>query len=137
MLRSLLSCLLVLALTAQASAQTPPSATTTKHTTAAHQKTTVRHPAAKRRTTVRKVSTKKMGASTQVRVAPASGAATAATSRMDGASGSHANADGKGQGVYAAPGEPVNLQTTPTSGYDGPATGHSKTSKAPTTLTPR
>ena len=46
-------------------------------------------------------------------------------------------ADGKDQDVYAAPGEPVIIQTTPVGGYDGPAAGRHKTSKSSTTLNPR
>lgn len=124
MFRTLFPCLLLLALAASASAQTTP----VTHPTATHKKTTVRHPAAKSRTTVRKTSTKKVGTT-----APA----TSDTSRMGEATGSTASADGKGQGVYAAPGEPVIIQTTPVQGYDGPATGHGKTKKTPTTLNPR
>ncbi|MDQ2772532.1 MAG: hypothetical protein M3Y54_18750 [Bacteroidota bacterium] len=132
MFRTLFSCLLLLALAAGASAQTTP----VTHTMTAHKKTTVHHPAAKSRTTVRKTSTRKVGATTPAKRSTTA-AATSGTSRMGGATGSTANADGQGQGVYAAPGEPVIIQTTPVSGYDGPAAGRHKTTKTSTTLNPR
>lgn len=55
------------------------------------------------------------------------------------ASSSRGNSDsGKGQGSYAAPGEPINVQDNGknTPPYDGPAAGHGSAPKG-TTLAPK
>lgn len=121
MFRTLLSCLLLLAFAAESSAQTPAPATV-RHTT--QQKTTTRRSTTSkpRRTTVRRTSTKRVGM-----VAPA-------TRPVAVAAPASSPASGKGQGVYAAPGEPVNIQSGATTGYDGAAP---RRTKASTTLTPR
>ena len=120
MFRTLLSCLLLLAFAAESSAQTTAPATV-RHTT--QQKTTTRHTTTSkpRRTTVRKTSTKKVGM-----IAPAT--------RPVAAAAVSSPASGQGHGVYAAPGEPVNIQSGATTGYDGAAP---RRAKASTTLTPR
>jgi hypothetical protein len=125
MFRFLLSGLLVLACAADALAQTTPPApaTTTRHTT---QHTTRRTTSMPRRTTVRKTTTKKVGV-----LAPTARPA-AVVQRQTAAADP---ASGKGQGVYAAPGEPVNIKSGATMGYDGPAARRAKT-KTATTLTP-
>lgn len=124
MLRSLLSGLLLLAFAAEASAQATPPATV-RHTT--QQQTTRRTTSKPGRTTVRKSSTKKMGLAT-----PAN--RTGAVVTRNRAAAAPEPASGKGQGVYAAPGEPVNIQGA-TSGYDGAAPRRAK-AKTSTTLTP-
>ncbi len=128
MFRFLLSGLLVLACAADALAQTTPPApaTTTRHTTQqTTRRTTTSTP---RRTTVRKTNTKKVGvlAPTARPAAVVQRPATAATPDPT---------SGQGQGVYAAPGEPVNIKSGATMGYDGPAARRAKT-KTSTTLTP-
>lgn len=124
MFRTLLSCLLLLAFAAEASAQTtPPAPVAVRHTT--QQKTTTRRTTRKpRRTTVRTTSTKKVGMATP-------------TARPNAVVRNQPAADpasGQGQGVYAAPGEPVIIQSGATTGYDGAAP---RRAKASTTLTPR
>lgn len=130
MLRTLLACLLLLAFAADASAQTaPPAPAAVRHTTQQKTTTTRRTPAKPRRTTVRKTSTKKVGMA-----APAT--RTGAVVRSQSAAAAPDPASGKGQGVYAAPGEPVDIQNGATTGYDGAAPRRAKTSTS-TTLTPR
>jgi hypothetical protein len=108
MFRFLLSGLLVLACAADALAQTtPPAPATTTHHTTQH-------------------TTKKVGV-----LAPTARPA-AVVQRQTAAADP---ASGKGQGVYAAPGEPVNIKSGATMGYDGPAARRAKT-KTATTLTP-
>ena len=128
MFRTLLSCLLLLALAAEASAQaTPPAPATVRHAT--QQTTTHRTTTKPRRTTVRKTSTKKVGLATPAR---RPGAVVVRSQRA--AVTAPGPASGKGQGVYAAPGEPVDIQNGATMGYDGAAPRRAKTT---TTLTPR
>ena len=134
MFRTLLSCLLLLAFAAGASAQTtppasatPPAPATMRHTT--QQKTTAHRTTSKpRHTTVRKTSTKKVG------MAPPASHPGAVVSRQRAAAAAPDPASGKGQGMYAAPGESVNIQSGATTGYDGAAPRRAKTT---TTLTPR
>ena len=130
MFRTLLSCLLLLALAAEASAQaTPPApATTVRHAT--QQTTTHRTTSKPRRTTVRKTSTKKVGLATP---AKRPGAVVVRSQRATAAAPDPAS--GKGQGVYAAPGEPVDIQNGATMGYDGAAPRRAK-AKPNSTLTP-
>ena len=130
MLRTLLSCLLLLAFAADASAQTtPPAPATVRHTT--QQKTTTRRASSKpRRTTVRKTSTKKVGMA-----APAKRTG-AVVVRSRNTAVALDPASGQGQGAYAAPGEPITAQSGATTGYDGAAPRRAKT-KTSTTLTPR
>ena len=126
MFRTLLSCLFLLAFVADASAQTPAPATVRRTT---RQKTTTRRTTRKpRRTTVRKTSTNKLGMA-----APASRTGAGAP-RERAAVATPGPAGSKGQGVYAAPGEPVGPPNGATMGYDGAAPRRAKTS---TTLTPR
>ena len=125
MVRNLLSCLFLLAFAAEASAQaTPPAPAPMRRTT--QQKTTRRTTSKPRRTTVRKTSTKKVGMA-----APAT---RPGASRRQAAMATSDPANGKGQGVYAAPGQPVNVQSGATTGYDGAAP---RRAKASTTITPR
>ena len=124
MFRTVFSCLLLLAFAAEASAQTaPPAPATVRHTT--QQKTITRRTTRKpRRTTVRKTSIQRVGVA-----APAARSGAVVRSQQ---AATHAPASG--QGVYAAPGEPVHIQSGATTGYDGAAPRRAKTS---TTLTPR
>jgi hypothetical protein len=132
MSRTLLAGLSLLAVAATASAQTtnPPAPATIHHTTS--QKTTTRRTTAKpARTTVRKSTSKKVGM-----VAPANRGA-AVVSRQWAATAPKP-ASGKGQGVYAAPGEPVDIQNAATMGYDGAAPRRAKTTTTTSnTLAPR
>ena len=126
MLRNLLSGLLMLAFAAEASAQTtPPGPPPMRHTT---QQTTHRTTSKPGRTTVRKTSTKKVGLG-----APAKRTGAVVTRRKNTAAVAPDPASGKGQGVYAAPGKPVNIQSGATMGYDGSARRRAKTN---TTITP-
>lgn len=98
-----------------------------RHTT--QQKTTTSRAVSKpARTTVRKTSSKKVGMAT-----PATRPGAVVRSQRAVAPDP---ASGKGQGVYAAPGEPVDVQNGATVGYDGAAPRRAKT-KTTTTLTPR
>ena len=128
MFRTLLTGLLLLAFVAEVSAQTAPTApATVRHTT--QQKTTTHRTTAKpRRTTVRKTSTRKVGM-----VAPSTRPGAVVVRQQRAAAAISDPASGKGQGVYAAPGEPVNIQSGATTGYDGAAP---RRAKAATTLTP-
>lgn len=131
MFRTLLSCLLLLAFATEASAQTtpltPPAPAPMRHTT--QQKTTTHRTTSKpRHTIVRKTSTQKVGMA-----APATRPG-AEDSRQRAATATPGSASGKGQGMYAAPGEPVDIQNGATTGYDGAAPRRPKTT---TTLTPR
>ena len=115
MTRSVLSLLLALAITAAASAQTPSA------TKAATRKTTPKK-AVMRNTTA---SSAPAGMGVRTKIGPGG----------NGAVGSTAPADGKGQGVYAAPGMPVNIDNPKkVEGYNGPAPTRPKSG---TTLTPR
>lgn len=131
MFRTLFSCLLWLAFATEASAQTtppaPPVPAPMRHTT--QQKTTTHRTISKpRHTTVRKTSTQKVGmAAPATRPGAGGSCQRAAAAAPDPASG-------KGQGMYAAPGEPVDIQNGATTGYDGAAPRRPKTT---TTLTPR
>ena len=126
MFRTLFFALMLLAFAAEVSAQTTPTATV-RHTT--QQKTTTRRTINKpRRTTVRKTSTKK------VSMAPPAVRSGVVVSRQNAATPDPAS--GKGQGMYAAPGEPVDIQNGATTGYDGAARRRTRT-KTATTLTPR
>ena len=126
MFRTLLSCLFLLAFLADASAQTLAPATIRRTT---QQKTTTRRTIRKpRRATVRKTSTNKVGMALPA-VRPGAGAP-----RERAAVATPGPASSKGQGVYAAPGEPVGVPSGATMGYDGAAPRRAKTS---TTLTPR
>ena len=119
--------LLLLAFAADASAQTtPPAPATVRHTT--QQQTTTRRTTSKSRTTVRKTSSKKVGMAK-----PAT--RQRAVVRSQRAAVVPDPASGKGQGMYAAPGEPVDIQRGATMGYDGPARRRAK-AKTNTTLTP-
>ena len=115
MYRSLLSCLLLLALAAEVSAQTT-------------QQTTRRSTSKPGQTTVHKTSTKKVGMAS-----PAARPGAVVRRQETAASDPASN---KGQGVYAAPGEPVDVQGRATMGYDGAAPRRAK-AKPATTLTPR
>lgn len=137
MIRSLLTGLLTLAFAAAATAQTTPVTTTTATSTTVTKKA----PQPARTATTRKTATRKRPAkikatkkSTSV-VLPAR--AEAEPQRVGphggGTVGSHASADGAGQGVYAAPGAPVDVQQGKVESYDGPAPKRGKTQ---TTLTP-
>ena len=126
MFRTLLFCLFLLAFAADASAQTPAPATVRR---TIQQKTTTRRTTRKpRRTTMRKTSTNKV-ATTLPAVRPGAGATRERT-----AVATPGPASSKGQGVYAAPGEPVGVPNGATMGYDGAAP---RRAKASTTLTPR
>jgi cytoskeletal protein RodZ len=128
MFRTLLSGLLLLAFAAEASAQTtpPPAPASVRHTT--QQTTTKRTASNPRRTTVRKTSTQKVGIGTPSQ-------RTGAVVRTRPVADAPNPASGKGQGVYAAPGEPVDIQNGATMGYDGAAPRRTK-AKTTTTLTP-
>ena len=127
MLRSLLSALVALAFIANAAAQSAPATKTTKATAT---KTTTRTAAA-RNTTMKPAAARS-----------ASAAKAANTGGRDdigpggnGAVGSTESADGKGQGVYAAPGMSVKVSDPKkVQGYNGPAPARTKSR---TTLTPR
>ena len=139
MFRTLLSFLLVLAVAAETSAQTtaPTGATTTTaiKTTTARTRTTTRRPVKKaRRTTVRKTTTRRVGATTSP--APAAGERTAIGPGGNGAVGSSATADSKGENVYAAPGMPVHVQSGKVEAYNGRAAGERAPAKGSSTLTP-
>lgn len=129
MLRSLLSALVALAFIANAAAQSAPATKTTKATAT---KTTTRTAAA-RNTTMKPAA---------ARSASASASKAANTGGRDdigpggnGAVGSTESADGKGQGVYAAPGMSVKVSDPKkVQGYNGPAPARTKSR---TTLTPR
>ncbi|MET4076636.1 hypothetical protein [Hymenobacter sp. UYCo722] len=116
MFRTLFSCLLLLAFTTGASAQTTPAPATTRHAT--QQKTTHRTTSTPRRATVRKTSTREVGL------------------RKDAANYTPAPATSKVQSVYAAPGQPVHIKDGVTADYDGNMPSRAK-KKASTTLTPR
>ena len=123
MSRILLSGLLALAFMAEVAAQTiTPAPATTRRTT----EQTTRRTSKPGQTKVRKTSTKKVGM-----MAPTG--RPAAVVRRQKAAAAPDPASGKGQGVYAAPGEPVDIQGRATMGYDGAAPRRAKTS---TTLTP-
>ena len=124
MMRTLLPGLFLLAFAADASAQTtPPGPPPLRRTT---QQTTTRRTTKPGQTKVRKTSTSKMGV-----MAPKG--RTAAVVQRQNAAAAPDPASGKGQGVYAAPGEPVDIQGRATMGYDGAAPRGTKKS---TTLTP-
>ena len=130
MFRTLLSCLLLLAFATEASAQTtpptPPVLAPMRHTT--QQKTTTHRTTSKpRHTIVRKTSTQKVGMAAPATRPGAEDSRQRAAAAPDPASS-------KGQGMYAAPGEPVDIQNGATTGYDGAAPRRPKTT---TTLTPR
>lgn len=123
MFRLLLTCLFLMACAAEASAQnTPPGPPPLRRTT----QTTTSKP---RSTTVRKTSTQKVGMATPAQPAGA------VVGRRQNPAATPDPASGKGQGVYAAPGEPVDIQNGATIGYDGAAPRRAKT-KTTTTLTP-
>lgn len=131
MFRTLLSGLLLLAFAAEVSAQTtpPPAPATVRHTT---QQTTKRTTTSKpARTTVRKASTRKVGVGTPAK------RTGAVVTRRGTAAAAPDPASGKGQGVYAAPGEPVNIQNGATMGYDGAAPRRAKAKTTTLTPTPR
>lgn len=111
MLRSVLSALALLAVVATASAQTTPVKKTTKTRTAATRSTTA-----------------------QRQAAPPM-AAPAASSGQNASPASSVESADKGQNIYAAPGQPINVQSGPVGPYDGKAASP-KTSKG-TTLSPR
>ena len=119
MSRILLSGLLALAFIAEAAAQTTTPAATRRTT-----QQTTRRTTKPGQTKVRRTSTRKVGV-----MAP-SGRPAAVVQRQNAAADP---ASGKGQGVYAAPGEPVDIQNRATMGYDGAAPRRTKKS---TTLTP-
>ncbi len=128
MIRTLLSLLLLLAVGAEASAQTTPAAVTTS--TIARTKTTTRRPVKKARVTTRKTTVKKVGAAK----ASETGGRNDIGPGGNGAVGSTESADGKGQSVYAAPGMPVNVSNPKkVEGYNGKPVP----AKSGTTLTPR
>lgn len=124
MSRILLSGLLALAFIAEAAAQTtpPPGPPPLRRTT----QQTTRRITKPSQTKVRTTSTSKVGV-----MAPKG--RTAAVMQRQNAAAAPDPASGKGQGVYAAPGEPVDIQNHATMGYDGAAPRRTKKS---TTLTP-
>jgi hypothetical protein len=143
MFRTLFSLLLAAIVVAEAAAQTTPTNTTaaTSSTTTVIKKNAPAKPRPVR-TTTRKKSTKRVGnpkTSTKRTITVLPAPPENRPFRKDigpngnGSVGSTANADGKGQGVYAAPGQPVNVQSTKVEGYDGPAP---KPAKSENTLTP-
>ena len=138
MFRTLLSFLLLLAVAAETSAQTTPAGATTTtatKTTTARTRTTTRRPVKKaRRTIVRKTTTRSVGATSSP--APAAGERTAIGPGGNGAVGSSATADSKGENVYAAPGMPVHVQTGKVEPYNGRAAGERAPAKGSSTLTP-
>lgn len=137
MFRTLLSFLLLLAVAAETSAQTTPAGatTTTATKTTARTRTTTRRPVKKaRRTIVRKTTTRSVGAASSP--APAAGERTAIGPGGNGAVGSSATADSKGENVYAAPGMPVHVQTGKVESYNGRAAGERAPAKGSSTLTP-
>lgn len=133
MFRTLLTLLVALAIAAEASAQSAPAATTK---TTVRTKTAVRRPAAKtKRTTTHKATKTVRTANTTAQPAPEYGTRTDIGPGGNGATGSTESADGKGQGVYAAPGMPVNVDNPKkVEGYNGPAPARPRNG---TTLTPR
>lgn len=138
MFRTLLSFLLLLAVAAETSAQTTPAGatTTTATKTTARTRTTTRRPVKKaRRTMVRKTTTRRVGA-TSAPARPAVAERTAIGPGGNGAVGSSATADSKGENVYAAPGMPVNVQTGKVESYNGRPAGERAPAKGNSTLTP-
>ncbi len=141
MFRILFSLLLILALGAGATAQTAPAPgptaspkTTTRTTTTTHR------PVKKaRRTTIRKTTVKRLGAATNTTPAPAPAPASPAVgaSGGNGVTGSTEGADGKGQGSYAAPGMPIDVQSGKVESYNGPAPSERTRAKKSTTLAPK
>ena len=114
MIRSALTLMLALAVTAIASAQTAPATKAPRKTTP--KKTVMRN------TTASPAPTETGG---RTKPGPAG----------NGSVGSTESADGKGQSVYAAPGMPVNVDNPKkVEGYNGPAPTRGKSR---TTLTPR
>ncbi len=111
-------CLLVLAIAAEATAQTVPARTKTTNPT-------TRRAAQKAPATVRKPTAEPVAATDgRAGTGPADG----------GAVDSSKSTDGQSQSIYAAPGMPIIVNPKKVQGYDGPAP-----TKAPanTTLTPR
>lgn len=123
MFRTLLSLVVALTIVAKASAQTAPAGTTKK---------TAVHRSATKKTTF---TTRKTTNTTSQPAAPEYGTRTDIGPGGNGAVGSTESADGKGQGVYAAPGMPVNVDNPKkVEGYNGPAPTKPRSG---TTLTPR
>ncbi|MGY3091199.1 hypothetical protein ACVWYF_004265 [Hymenobacter sp. UYAg731] len=121
MIRSVLALLLALTVAAGASAQTAPATKT------ATRKTTITRKTTPKRAVVRNTTASPAPAET--------GGRTKTGPAGNGSVGSTESADGKGQGVYAAPGMPVNVSDPKkVKSYDGPA---SSRTKSRTTLTPR
>ena len=115
MLRTFLALLLGVALVGEAAAQTAP--------------------ARKSGTATRQPSKRVRTGAANTTAAPAAGGRDDIGPGGNGAVGSTETADGKGQGVYAAPGMSVKVSDPKkVGGYNGPAPARSKT---PTTLTPR
>jgi hypothetical protein len=115
LLRSFFSPLLVLAVVASAAAQTAPVKKTTKTRATTTRSTTMQNQAATK---------------------PTPGGRNDIGPGGNGAVGSTESADGKGQGVYAAPGMPVNVDNPKkVEGYNGPAP--TTKSRTGTTLSPR
>lgn len=142
MFRLLFSLLLILALGAGAMAQTAPvdRPTASPKTTTRTTTTTTHRPVKKaRRTTIRKTTVKRLGAATNTTPAPAPAPASPAVgaSGGNGVTGSTEGADGKGQGSYAAPGMPIDVQSGKVESYNGPAPGERTRAKKSTTLAPK
>ena len=115
MIRAVLTLILALAVAAEASAQNAPATKAAAHRTAPKQ-------AVVRNTTARPAPAETGG---RTKIGPGG----------NGAVGSTESADGKGQGVYAAPGMSVKVDNPKNvGGYNGPAPTRPKSS---TTLTPR
>lgn len=131
MFRTLFSGLLLLAVVAEAAAQTTPTGSTT-----AAAKTTTRRPTS---TAPRPATAKTAGATSKkmARSPEPTAPRQKIGPRGNGAVGSGESADGKGQGMYAAPGTPVNVSDPKqVSSYDNKPAGKLNRTTG-STITPR